>query len=236
MEENTRLSDLTRMLLSSPSFSGFLDTLSQNPQAAQMAQAPVKQQQQQQQQPNTQVRKDVNPHAAQQQMNQQQIGMTMIPEQHMDFSMLEFNNDSFIYQPQVFSVISMPETLLDAEALSGKSSLPPTMASDDEKVEIPVMNRTPIVAAPVEAETEVIDEEFDAKFALFASSPTTTSKPTELNIPALLASIPTKPVQYTLIVDSVNEDAAEAAMRKVERLGESIDRMADMLKSLTVDL
>merc|ERR1712230_262179 len=52
MEENTRLSDLTRMLLSSPSFSGFLDTLASNPAAAQTAQAVQQQPQQvEQQQP-----------------------------------------------------------------------------------------------------------------------------------------------------------------------------------------
>jgi len=101
------------MLLSSPSFSGFLDTLASNPAAAQTAQAVQQPQQVEQQQQPQRQRKDVNPYAAQQQM--QHIGMTMIPEQAMDFSMLDLNNDStFSYQPQVFSVLSMPETVIDS--------------------------------------------------------------------------------------------------------------------------
>jgi hypothetical protein len=234
MEENTRLSDLTRMLLSSPSFSGFLDTLSQNPAAAQqVAPAPV----QQQQQVERKVRKDVNPYSAQQ--NMQQIGMTMIPEQHMDFSMLDLNSESF-YQPQVFSVLSMPETLIDVETLSGKKSNFVPMASDVEKVEIPVIDRAP--ASPVKA-VEVVDDQYDSDpaFALFAaSSPapvTTVTKPQELDISDLIASISVKPVQYELVVlSSTSDDEAEAAMRKVERLAASLDRMTESLQHLTAEL
>ncbi|KAH8599531.1 hypothetical protein B0O99DRAFT_610901 [Bisporella sp. PMI_857] len=240
MDENTRLSDLTRMLLSSPSFSGFLDNLSQNPANAQVAPAAVKQQPQQQQQ-QQQVRKDVNPYAAQQQMHQQHIGITMVPEQPLDFSMLDLNTDAYSYQPQVFSVLSLPEPTIDSEVLSGKSSLPPMMASEDDKVEIPVIEPSPIISAPVEEKVEVVDEEFDAKFALFASSPAPTaaapsSEPKELDIPALLASIPSKPVQYTLVVESsVSDDEAEAAMQRVERLAASMDRMADSIRRMTVN-
>lgn len=243
MEENTRLSDLTRMLLSSPSFSGFLDTLSQNPAGQQQAAstpAPVQQQQERK------VRKDINPYAAQQQMQQLQqphIGMTMIPEQHMDFSMLDLNSDGgFTYQPQVYSVLSLPETVIDSEILSGKSSFTPSLPSDDEKVELPTIERAPAAVITVEEEkVEIIDEEFDADptFALYASSPTPISKPVEqeLDITALINSLPSKPVQYKLIVESSNDiDDAEAAMKKVERICKSIDRMADTMLSLTISL
>jgi hypothetical protein len=236
MEENQRLSDLTRMLLSSPSFSGFLETLSQNPASVS---APVQQQPQQQQQTERKVRKDVNPYAAQQQMQHQHIGMTMIPEQHIDFSMMDLNADAFQYQPQVFSVLSMPETILDAETLSGKSHFAPTFASDNEKVELPIIERSPAPTAPVEAVTEVVDEKFDAEFALFSASPSTpaTSKPQELDISALISSISVKPVQYKLVVESTtSEDEVAAAMRRVERLSASLDRMTESLQSLTVDL
>jgi len=241
MEENTRLSDLTRMLLSSPSFSGFLDTLSQNPAAQQQQQqqpaptpAPV-------QQAERQVRKDVNPYAAQQQMQQQQIGMAMIPEHNMDFSMLDLNSDgAFTYQPQVFSVLSLPETVIDTEILSGKSSFTPSLPSDDEKVELPVIERAPAVAIIEEKEVKIVDEEFDSDpaFALYASSSATTvSKPQELDINALISSLPCKPVQFELIVESSdNTDEAEAAMQKVDRICASLDRMADKLLSLTINL
>jgi hypothetical protein len=242
MEENTRLSDLTRMLLSSPSFSGFLDTLSQNPAASQQqapapTPAPVQQQERQ-------VRKDVNPYAAQQQIQQQNmtIGMTMIPEHHMDFSMLDLNSDGgFSFQPQVYSILSLPETIIDAGVLSGKSSnFAPSLSSVEEKVELPVIERAPAEVIAVEEKAEVVDEEFDAdpSFALYASSPVTTvSDLQELDITALITSLPSKPVQYQLVVESWDSnDEAEAAMQKVERICESIDRMADKSLSLTINL
>ena len=238
MDENTRLSDLTRMLLSSPSFSGFLDTLSQNPAAQQQSAptlAPV-------QVENKQVRKDINPYAAQQQMQQQQIGMAMIPEHAMDFSMLDLNTDSaFSYQPQVFSVLSMPETILDAEVLSGKGPAFTTLASDDEKVELPTVERAPISETVEVEEDEIVDEEFDADpaFALFATTAkATSSAPVELDITTLLAGITVeKPYQYKLVVQSSEEAAtAEAAMKKVERMCVSLETMTERLRGLTMDL
>jgi len=238
MDENTRLSDLTRMLLSSPSFSGFLDTLSQNPAAQQQAAptpAPV------QQVENRQVRKDINPYAAQQQMQQQQIGMAMIPEHAMDFSILDLNADgAFSYQPQVFSVLSMPETILDAEALSGKGPAFTPLASDDEKVELPTLERAPL-SEPVEVEeVEIVDEEFDADpaFALFTAAPKATAPAlVELDITALLAGITIeKPCQYELVESEDELATAEAAMKKVERMCASLETMTERLRGLTMDL
>jgi hypothetical protein len=244
MDENTRLSDLTRMLLSSPSFSGFLDTLATNPAAAQTAQAVQQPQQQieQQPQPQRQVRKDVNPYAAQQQM--QHIGMTMIPEQAMDFSMLDLNNDStFSYQPQVFSVLSMPETVIDSEVLSGKAPSFSSLTSDDEKVELPTVERMP-VSETAKVELPVIgNEEFDAdpSYALFASSPaptaTTTAKPAELDIDSLIRNISLKPSNYELVVVSeVSEAVSDAAMKRVERLAADMDACVERLMGLTMHL
>jgi hypothetical protein len=243
MDENTRLSDLTRMLLSSPSFSGFLDTLATNPAAAQTAQAVQQPQQQveQQQQPQRQVRKDVNPYAAQQQM--QHIGMTMIPEQAMDFSMLDLNNDStFSYQPQVFSVLSMPETVIDSEVLSGKASSFSSLTSDDEKVELPTVERMP-VSETAKVELPVIDdEEFDAdpSYALFASPPAptaTATKPTELDIDSLIRNISLKPSNFELVVVSeVSEAVSDAAMKRVERLAADMDACVERLMGLTMHL
>jgi hypothetical protein len=246
MEENTRLSDLTHMLLSSPSFSGFLDTLSKNPAAAQAAQQVTQPrvEQQPQQAPQRQVRKDVNPYAAQQQMQQQQIGMAMIPEHNMDFSMLDLNSDGgFSYQPQVFSCLSLPEATIDTELLSGKSTNSFTaIASDDEKVQLPTVERVP-ESAPEEtlAKTvEVVDEEFDSDpaFALFTSSPapstlaTTASEPKDFSFDFSTIDITAKPSQYELVVKSEGDDAC---MRKVERLAAEMDAVAERLAILTVN-
>lgn len=225
MEENTRLSDLTRMLLSSPSFSGFLDTLATNPAAAQSAQAIVPEPQRQQ------VRKDVNPYAAQQQM-QQHVGMTMMPEQHMDFSMLEINND-FSYQPQVYSVLSIPEAVIDTAVLSGKGA-----SSVPEKVELPIVERAPVVESTVETPV-VVDEEFDADpaFALYSAAPISTAPSTpEIDI-SFLANLSIKQPVYEIIVErKVDESVCDAAMRKVERIASSLDACMARLSSMTSHL
>jgi hypothetical protein len=240
MEENTRLSDLTRMLLSSPSFSGFLDTLASNPAAAQTAQAV--QQPQQVEQPQRQVRKDINPYAAQQQM-QQHVGMTMIPEQTMDFSMLDLNNDAFNFQPQVFSVLSLPEAVIDTEVLSGKGSSFSTLASDDEKVELPTIERMPVTEAPKVELPVIVDDEFDAdpSLALYASAPTAAAP--KASSPALdidlsfLNNLSLKPSNFELIVMTpVDESTSDAAMNRVERLGADLEACLDRLSSLTMHL
>lgn len=232
------------MLLSSPSFSGFLDTLASNPAAAQTAQA-VTQPQQQVEQPR-QVRKDVNPYAAQQQMQTQHIGMTMIPEHTMDFSMLDLGNDGFSsYQPIVYSVLNIPETVIDTEILSGKTSSPFTcLSSDDEKVELPVLERIPASNPAKEFQAPVapiVDEEFDSdpQFALYAPTVETVEEPSkELDINALILGIPvSKPMQYELHVSSpVDNATSDAAMRRVERMFENLEAVAERLSALTLGL
>lgn len=126
MEENTRLTDLTRMLLSSQAFSGFLSELSGTapPSSTSSLQQP-----QTSSQPQT-IPKDVNPHqvARQLQNQQQQIGMATIPEQSVDFSLAETNPPASSWNSTVglvnfpvFSLIKLPEgPALDVETLSGK--------------------------------------------------------------------------------------------------------------------
>jgi hypothetical protein len=245
LEENTRLSDLTRMLLSSPSFSGFLDTLSQNPAAAQTAQQVTQPRVEQRPQPR-QVRKDINPYATAQPMQPpQHIGMTLIPEHNMDFSMLDLNTDGgYSYQPQVFSVLSMPETVIDTEMLSGKPSSFAPLASNEDKVELPKVKRAPkaatvIVEEPVEA-TEAVDEEFDADptFALFASAPSSSAPATEdKEFSFDLASIDVsfKPSRYELIVIPADDGIADASMKRLERLSAQMDLVADRLSQITLN-
>lgn len=236
MEENTRLTDLTRMLLSSPSFSGFLDTLAQNPSAVSSQPAPSTQA------PQRQVRKDVNPYNAQQQVQNQQIGLAMIPEQTVDFSMLDLNTDgAYSYQPQVFSVFGIPETPIDTDLLSGKSSNRCSLASEVEKVELPVVERAP---AAVEVEVEVeevetVDQEFDADpaFALFVTATPSPKTQSIDDVSELLSAIPAKPEHFSLVVEpSLSSDAADVAMRKVDRICDGLEQIADRLRSLTVNL
>lgn len=231
-DENKRLSDLTRMLLSSPSFSDFLDRLSSNPQ--QLPQAPA--------QETRQVPKDVNPYAAQQQLQQQQIGLAMIPEQTMDFSMLNMDTTDGFYQPQVFTVLETPEPALDASVLSGKSKDIVEEQFESEKVEMPVIER------PVEVPTPVVtpvDEQFenDPVFALYHDTPATETKaPVELdteglsNVDIFGGIEPEKVLARYELVDATEEDAAAAmAMARVQRISANLESVMSRLEML-VDL
>jgi hypothetical protein len=165
----------------------------------------------------------------------------MIPEQAMDFSMLDLNNDStFSYQPQVFSVLSMPETVIDSEVLSGKASSFSSLTSDDEKVELPAVERMPVSETPKVELPVIDDEEFDAdpSYALFASSPApTATKPAELDIDSLIRNISLKPSNYELVVVSeVSEAVSDAAMKRVERLAADMDACVERLMGLTMHL
>jgi hypothetical protein len=175
-------------------------------------------------------------------MQQQQIGMAMVPEHNMDFSMLDLNeNGAFSYQPQVFSVLSLPEAVIDTEILSGTSSSFTPLASDDEKVELPKVERMPISEpSKVELPT-VVDEEFDADpaFALFVSSPATpaaTKSEPELDL-SFLANLSLKPSNFELVVvPEVDEATADAAMRRVERLSADMDACLERLSRLSCHL
>ena len=180
MEENTRLSDLTRMLLSSQAFSGFLNELSQNgmpaPSTAALA-AP-----QPQPQP---TKKDVNPHqAARQAQNQQtQVGMTIIPESTLDFSMLEsiptsnWNTGLGMNSYQVCAVTEIPEgPAIDIGSLSGKKAHDITTSITSAVKDYPVLQFPPVIKQQAFSlpTTEVNkDAELDdVAFTLFVDQPT----------------------------------------------------------------
>lgn len=116
-EENSHLTDLARMLLSSPHFSTFLDDLNASggsfpaPNQGQVSQQPPQQQQQQQQPPplpsqpqpaaapqqpvQSNPPKDVNSNPGPQDFPMQQnsdAGMVMVPNQGIDVSAMGLNN------------------------------------------------------------------------------------------------------------------------------------------------
>lgn len=197
MAENTRLTDLTRMLLSSPAFSVFLNDLSGNGVTIPPAPATRTESSNVKSEPIQTLRKDVNPHqaAAQQSASQQtapQIGMALIPETSMpeNFNYAAFNptnniytDDMDLYDTQVFTVTGLPQgpavDQIDTSILSGKSSDVASLYSTDQdcKDHIPSVERMP---ASDEAEIAVVpqdscdDEEWDESdpaFALFLNQP-----------------------------------------------------------------
>lgn len=157
MEENTRLTDLTRMLLSSQAFSGFLQELS-NSGASETAQkhSPQQHQNSQQSQPLQQpkpkpTKKDLSSHEAARQMqnhndHHMQIGMTLIPDTPIDMSVFDghssWNNTLPSNDFQVFAVTELPEPpKLDISAMTEKSSEVKPIRSS--KKDMPVISSLP---------------------------------------------------------------------------------------------
>ncbi|KAJ3563149.1 hypothetical protein NPX13_g8300 [Xylaria arbuscula] len=152
-EENQRLSDLVQILLQSSHFQGFLNDMASNPAALQSK--PRMEQRQVKTEPNHAV-KDPNPYNAMSMGQQQQIGMVMMPEQNMDFGVLNMNHDNFGYQPRVFAVLETPELPnIDTELLMGKSSnfVGGSCIPDSDKIDLPSLE------APIPSVVEKPQEE-----------------------------------------------------------------------------
>jgi len=261
MEENTRLSDLTRMLLSSPSFSSFLDTLSPadglpapveattRPSAS--AKAP-----RQTENPTTNAPKDANPYAA-----QQHVGMALVPDTNADLSVLELSNNwtaNYLpgvwgaNQPQVFSVLELPEgpavDQIDTSALSGKSSsfTSELFSSDEAKVEAPTVERMPTVenqtgkvcVTPVARLEEDLDES-DPALSLFADSHVTETAKVEKSsfVPVLelLRGITIgKAPRFELVsAQGTDRDVAATDMDLFQRLCDSTEAAIRRIDAMT---
>ncbi|MCJ1467893.1 hypothetical protein MMC07_006518 [Pseudocyphellaria aurata] len=195
MAENTRLADLTRMLLSSPAFSTFLNDLSSSGVSSSSApvlttpSSTVKPEQ-----PQHNSRKDVNPHqAAQQQGHIQQSGpqieMALIPETQptpppYDSATNAWPNimEYSLYNSQVYSVTELPQgpavDEIDPGMLSGKfSNIVDSYLAIDSKDEAPAFERMP-AAEKIEAGSDAVSswddvdlDESDPAFALYADCP-----------------------------------------------------------------
>ena len=240
MEENARLTDLTRMLLSSPSFSGFLEHLSTNGMSTQMQSALSQNQAAPTVQP---VPKDVNPSQASRQIQSQQpqVGMALLPESATDFSALNTPFDSWnsgMSDFQVYSVTDLPHgPVLDINKLSGKaeatdSTIDSSSSAKDmpKKVEQPLGSlpvTSPVVNAPVVVDptVELDREAFDLYFDSPSTTPTTTAT-TDLQLP-------TKSSNYALVVDS---HGTEDNLRTLRRMCAALDATCERLALMTPHL
>ncbi len=157
MEENTRLTDLTRMLLSSQAFSGFLSELSGT---APSSSASDLLQPQPQPKSQLQLRKDINPHQVprqlqnQKQQQQQQIGMATIPERPADFSLADnitsassWNTTIGLNNFPVYSLTEVPAgPAFDIESLSGKADTRRLFhAQETTKIDMPTFEHAPFL-------------------------------------------------------------------------------------------
>ncbi len=268
MAENQRLSDLTRMLLSSSAFSTFLNDLSTNGMPAPTASAPEHPTTKQATVVQPKIRKDPNPHrlAHQQvqghQQGSAQVGMTLIPDNALDFSTLDLNNSAFASHmdhgynhAQVFSVVEFPQgpavDRIDTAALSGKSSnFVGSYSSDDDcKCQVPAIERLPVVKEKVEEESiptspcaDVDFDESDPAFALFmdaaSSVKSTPAEPQEL----LLGGVESEKVfaRLELVVEDQDENAdgtvSAATMERLERMCSRLEAAFERIGNVTSHL
>lgn len=259
LDENKRLSDLTRTLLSSPCFADFLQGLSTDPQQLPQAHSTP------QQHGSHQLPKDVNPYAAQQQVQQQpprqHIGMGVLPEQSIDYASHTLDsNDGFSFQPQVYALLETPEpATIDASVLSGKTSnfVGGQFDSDDEKVEMPSIEQAPTLEKEPAAVEEVtpatatpVDEEFenDPAFALYHDSAPSAAAAVDRgpigidtdsfsHIDIFGGIEPDKALaRYELVDASEEEVSAACAMARVQRISASLESVMSRLSLLTIDL
>ncbi|KAL8810019.1 MAG: hypothetical protein Q9223_003739 [Gallowayella weberi] len=242
MAENTRLTDLTRMLLESPAFSTFLDQMSgtdkQTSTETQEEPAPKTEE------PHQNAPKDVNPHQASPQIHSEQsdaqVGLAMMPETYINLNAGNTgwveNMDFGLYDAQVYAVTSMPEgpavDHFDPGSLSGKfSSFLEPFVSERCKQDAPVIeypsfpmcefNKQMRPAEEFEGSSEF--DESDAAFALYSDKVSEVSKPMATDpTNDLLGSIPPGKAFDGLelrLVDDVHEccQVDAAAMEKFLR-------------------
>ncbi|KAL9133127.1 MAG: hypothetical protein Q9175_005698 [Cornicularia normoerica] len=204
VSENTRLTDLTRMLLSSPAFSAFLNDLSGTGAPASMPEASRLQPQTPAFQPQSAApRKDVNPnqstpHPLPSQSLNTHAGTTMIPEESsFQYNATESANNGWtdsnldfggLYDARVYAVTEVPQgpavDSMSFAMLHGKTSnFVGSYSSDDSKDEPAEIEPMPALAEKIEMPVVIecrpqdVDADVsDPAFALFIDQPSTSFK------------------------------------------------------------
>ena len=259
------------MLLASPAFSTFLNDLSGSvssssaPTQAPSSSVPTPGLKIEQTQ--SQLRKDVNPHQAtalqaqHSQENDQQIGMTLMPEQTIDYTAFDTSNsawidnnmDTSLYDAQVFAVTELPRgpsfDQLNLEVLSDKS--PVNIGSHtiyDCKAEAPCIELIP--ESPIEVENtseeyesneDVTFDELDPAFALFAENSPTSQTPLVDPEEQLFGSLGLEKAfgRVELILeDDLSEQAqvSSGTMERFHRLCSSMEAASERIFAVTSHL
>jgi len=170
------------------------------------------------------------------------VGMTMVPETQVDFSMLNLNtnnnnnntswgNGGFSFQqPRVFAVLELPEgpaDPLDAEAMSGKvhrSIFEESSPVDEVKPDYPAIERP--VESKVTVAIEEVEEE-DSEYDLYNSSPAPSASTSVDNHETLFTNPEKALAHFSLIV---SDEASEALL--ADRLERRIAAMEPALQRL----
>jgi len=231
-EENTRLTDLTRMLLSSQAFSGFLQELSNSNVPNHIM--PQNPQQKTSQQPQPTM-KDVSSHEAarqiQNQDNQMQVGMTLIPETTFDMSTFDPGNVWNSVLPsnnfQVFSVTELPEPpMIDFSNLSGKSNEMKSTPSASSTKDMPTVSPLPALATTLEVAGDLITSE---STDLYDEPSATITLPHDLSITLTKAAAASELLSACSSHQSTPQDSWSQLDRAIELLDESYEKVSELI-------
>ncbi|KAL8927589.1 MAG: hypothetical protein Q9172_001299 [Xanthocarpia lactea] len=261
--ENTRLTDLTRMLLESPAFSAFLDEMSgaekHTSRRPQQEIAAPKVEESHQNHP-----KDVDPHQPSQQVQSEQddaqVGLALLPESYINFNTGNTtwaeNIEYGLYDAQVYAVTSMPEgpavDQLDAVSLSGKPTSPPMcFASEVSKQDAPVIEHPLASIFESRSQTYYAEDtdkddsqlaEFDPAYALYdeeVSAPSTSMapEPQDMLFSSALLEKPVDRFKLTMVDDvSNNGEVDGAAVEKFMRFCAMMEAVSQRVASVTSHL
>ncbi|KAL2809319.1 hypothetical protein BJX63DRAFT_364866 [Aspergillus granulosus] len=260
-EENARLTDLARMLLSSPHFSQYLDEVNVSGLPTVQPMQPPQSQPQTQPQPQPpaipqpqmqpqNIPKEPTPSHPQQefalQQQSSQVGMMMVPSQGIDVAAMNMNNggwntgiDMNFGNPSVFAVFEVPEPpVLDVEALIGKAptasdaSLPVTPSKDGLLLEhLPSVEERESQIPGDIGDSDVEIDESDPVLALFADQPNQSVKAVPCEFSFTGVELG-KPSSFELIVDG----GSKAAASRFEYLCQSMEAAFKRVSMMTAHL
>lgn len=247
-EENARSRAFIERLLRHKAFTPFLDDLAQ--EEALSGQAPMASMPS----TSTPVAAAPAPAPAPFQFSQPeptQVGMTMVPETQLDFSMLNINNNAANnpnwnmngfngYTPRVFAVTELPEgpvNPLDISAMSGKGHSTIFAAEDDASTDEELKPDYPVIERPVQTEQPTMaaieeDDAEDEEYDLYRSSPAPAAAP---SAPAELAMATSeKSSHFTLVVanEATEEMLAERLQRRMAAMEPAFQRVAAITSML----
>lgn len=250
MEQNQQLTQLTRAMLAHPAFNSFMQDMSNDPshlhkfnhQPASAQRSEAYQHQQPQQQDQTQTETT-------------HVGMSMMPENNLDLSMLNLGANHWVggnfHQPQIFAVHELPQgpslDELSINRLSGKSDEENYIseAPSSAKLDMPTqVIELPAAASESRHVAETSFDDFDVSddpcFALYVDSPSMTSPvPPPGNVIegsqyAAKPLLSNKPPLYSLQVVSLEDDTK--AMKKVDRMFASLEPAFHRIAAMTSTL
>ena len=247
MAENKRLTDLTKMLLSSPSFSSFLGEISQPASTTTSTTSPTEQSIKPEKTEYGASQATFQTPKVPQQPTNAQVGMTFVPEPQLSYGSYASQNNDWIdendmslYNAQVFAVTSVPEgprfSELNIENLSGKSTKAPTSSftTFPPKPQSPQITFMPTTASE-DKETRPATFDDDQTFDLEdlyspTSSIPASLPPATLSVPLFDSKKEPTSIRLTTRDHSMSEGSSKQSM------DDQFDSLCKALEELSVSI